>query len=269
MVAPTPRAFRQHHRGADDAALGDVLGGRGKAAPPRSPAALRGRRAAAPAARRSRPPNWRTARDSGRADRSPPPAGRRGRASNEVSSRLARPRIATDNWPRSVRVLVWPPTTGTPNARDASRMPAQHRRGIAFARGPDRIDHRDRPSAHGGDVGDIDHDAAPAGEPRIAGHELVHEAFDGEQQDSRRRPGSRRNRRRPATAESARHASRAATAAMSLLRGDAAARPQASRQAVERDGRRAPSILRGPSSAATGSRSRGRRSADSRRDRPA
>ena len=38
------------------------------------------------------------------------------------------------------------------------------------------------PSAHRGDVGDIDHGAAPAGEPWIAGDEFVHEAFDGEQQ---------------------------------------------------------------------------------------
>src|SRR5207237_6228276 len=48
--------------------------------------------------------------------------------------------------------------------------------------GPDRIDDGDRPSAHRGNVGDVDHGAAPARKPRIAGDEFVHETFDGEQQ---------------------------------------------------------------------------------------
>ncbi len=58
----------------------------------------------------------------------------------------------------------------------------QHGGGTCFAVRPDGIDHRDRPAAHCGDIGNIHHHAAPAGKPRLGRDEFVHEAFDGEKQ---------------------------------------------------------------------------------------
>ena len=52
---------------------------------------------------------------------------------------------------------------------------------LAVAR-EQRVHHRERPSPHGGDVGKVDHDAAPAGEIRLAHNEGGQEALDGEQQ---------------------------------------------------------------------------------------
>lgn len=54
--------------------------------------------------------------------------------------------------------------------------------GTCLAIGPDGINHSDRPATHGGDVGDVHHDAAPAGKPGVGGDELVHETFDGKKQ---------------------------------------------------------------------------------------
>ena len=53
---------------------------------------------------------------------------------------------------------------------------------LPLAVGPDRVDHGERPAAHRRDVGEIDHHAAPAGEPGIGGDESVEETLDGEQQ---------------------------------------------------------------------------------------
>jgi hypothetical protein len=47
---------------------------------------------------------------------------------------------------------------------------------------PQRIDDRQRPSAHGVDVADVDHHAAIAGEPRRSADEILDEALDREQQ---------------------------------------------------------------------------------------
>ena len=101
---------------------------------------------------------------------------------------------------------------------------------------PDRIDHGDRPPAHGGNVRDVHHDAAPSGKPRIARDELVHEAFDREQQKAvavRDRGAIVADRRRRTRADSP---SRAATAAMSRLAAMPAARAQLRGKFGEGDG---------------------------------
>ena len=51
-----------------------------------------------------------------------------------------------------------------------------------FALGPDRVDDRERPAAHRRDIGEVDHHAAPSGEPGIGGDKGVDKALDGEQQ---------------------------------------------------------------------------------------
>ena len=116
--------------------------------------------------------------------RSPRPARSPGRASKLVSSRRpARPRTATASCACVVRRLVWPPTIGDAVGLAPRRCrPSRIGAAAGLAVGPDRIDDRDRPAAHRGDVGEVDHHAAPAGEPGVGGDEFVDEAFDGEQQ---------------------------------------------------------------------------------------
>ena len=143
-------------------------------------------------------------------------------------------------------------------SRDACAQAGQHRRRVGLARRPNGIDHRDRPSAHGGDVGDVDHDAAPAREPRIAGHELVHEAFNGEQQVTvavrdRRTVVADRNGRAGRHAEP--RCDRRQCRAWRRRRGS----PAGWRR--DRRARRPSMSIRRPSWAATGSRSPHRRSA--------
>ncbi len=47
---------------------------------------------------------------------------------------------------------------------------------------PERVHHRERAAAHGGDVAGVDHDAAPAREPGQRPDEAAEEALDREQQ---------------------------------------------------------------------------------------
>ena len=82
----------------------------------------------------------------------------------------------------------------------------EDRRGLFAAFRPDRIDDRDRPAAHRGDIRDIDHRPAPAGEPWVGGDEFVDEAFDREEQIAvavrdRRTVVADRDRRRRREAE--------------------------------------------------------------------
>jgi hypothetical protein len=90
--------------------------------------------------------------------------------------------MATERRLMPARVLVWPPTIGI-----LYREAAFFQAGKDGARGgrisaPDRVHHRDRAAAHGGDVRQVHHHAAIAGELRIGGDEFGHEAFDGKQQ---------------------------------------------------------------------------------------
>ena len=92
---------------------------------------------------------------------------------------------------------------------------------------PQGIDHGDRPSAHGGNVGNIDHDPAIAGEPGFAGDEFIEEALDGEEKVTIavRNGGAivaDRNRRRPAKAEGFHHGIDIALMAKALGLGQAA-----------------------------------------------
>ncbi len=105
-----------------------------------------------------------------------------GTASKLVSSVFALPRTAAESWRRSQRRLVWPPDDGNPIGFRGCEHPLEDRGGSLGAVGPDGIDDRGRPAAHGGDVRQVDHDRAPAGEPRIGGHEFVDEAFDGKEE---------------------------------------------------------------------------------------
>ena len=75
-------------------------------------------------------------------------------------------------------------------------MAADHRNGERFGGGaqalqdrlsgvagrPDGVYNGDGAAAHGGDVGDVHHDAAPPGEPGIGGDKLIDETFDRQQQ---------------------------------------------------------------------------------------
>jgi hypothetical protein len=55
----------------------------------------------------------------------------------------------------------------------------------AFVTGrPNRVDDRGRAAAHRGDVAEVDHHAAVAGEPRLAVHELVEQSLDREQREA-------------------------------------------------------------------------------------
>ena len=68
-----------------------------------------------------------------------------------------------------------------PETLGSRAEPFEHRGGLVLAIRPHSVDHGERATAHRRYVGDVDHHPAPAGEPRVTGHELIHEALDGEQ----------------------------------------------------------------------------------------
>ncbi len=175
------RAFREHHRGADDPALRDVLGRRGKAG-------LRKGRQQREV--RAQPRPWRVRSRLPVRERLAIAAAQIDRCYQVIAGacikRREKPLGAAEDGDREL------PAVGAgigvaADDRNAEGVrgrphPGQHRACLDIARRPDRVDHGDGPAAHRGNVGDVDHHPAPAGEPGIAGDELVHEAFDGEQQ---------------------------------------------------------------------------------------
>ena len=108
---------------------------------------------------------------------------------------VARPRVETGQQTRARAAqhsdgelrLRRPQVGVTANDRHAigfggRAQPVENSGGVGFAIRPKRIHHRQRPPTHRRDVGEIDHDAAPAGEPGIGGDERVEEAFNSKQQ---------------------------------------------------------------------------------------
>ncbi len=63
-------------------------------------------------------------------------------------------------------------------------QPRQDRHCPGLVGRPERVYDRDGAAPHGGDVAQVDHDAAIAGEPRIGGDEAVDEAFDRKEQEA-------------------------------------------------------------------------------------
>ena len=172
--------FGQHRRGPDNAALADILGGRGKpglgerrqnfqiAAQPRR----RGRRRRVPVGER-RPvlaaqihrgdQNFARLRIKTRQQFFGAPQNR----DSKLALLVAQIRVPADD--RHAKNL------------GGGAQPGQHRRGRVPI-GPHRIHHGHRSAAHRRHIGEIDHHAAPAGKPGIGGDEFVHEPFDGEEQ---------------------------------------------------------------------------------------
>ena len=136
------RTFSQHRRGADDAALADVLGGARKAAfrNPRQEFQIAAQ--PRPRARRSPPPNSRKVRGNARADRSrrrdDRPAWRRSWSAGVWRGQGSRPKAGAVG----AHVACGRRRSERHKRSEAARMPARMFSAFCLAIGPDSVDDR-------------------------------------------------------------------------------------------------------------------------------